>query len=84
MKEKLKNLRYIVILFIVAILVSIPLFWKNLDFYHDDGVQHIYRAISTQENMNNYQSTAVLLDYKTDLVIVGIYFMAHYLVFQLL
>ena len=60
MKEKLKNLRYIVILFIVAIIVSIPLFWKNLDFYHDDGVQHIYRAISTQENMNNYQSTAVL------------------------
>jgi len=36
MKEKLKNFKYGIIIFIVAVVVSIPLFWKNLNVYADD------------------------------------------------
>ena len=48
MKEKIKNIRYGMAIFIVAILVSIPLCWKNFDYYHDDGIQHITRAFLTR------------------------------------
>ena len=60
MKEKIKNLRYGIIILIVAILASIPLFWKNFDYYHDDGIQHISRAFLTMENLEKGQSTLVL------------------------
>jgi hypothetical protein len=36
MREKLKNCRVGLIIFISAIVISIPLFWKNLDVYYDD------------------------------------------------
>ena len=50
MKEKIKNFRYGIVIFIVAILVSIPLFWKNFNFYNDDGIQHITRAFLTRRS----------------------------------
>ncbi len=60
MKEKIKNLRYGFILLIVAIVVSVPLCWKNFDYYHDDGIQHIARAFLTKQALNNKQSPTIL------------------------
>ena len=60
MKEKIKNLRYGIIILIVAILASIPLFWKNFNYYNDDGIQHISRAFLTMQNLEKDQSTLVL------------------------
>ena len=51
MKEKLKDFRYGIIILIVAILVSIPLFWKDFNYYNDDGIQHIARSFLTSEAM---------------------------------
>ncbi|MBR1540583.1 MAG: glycosyltransferase family 39 protein [Clostridia bacterium] len=60
MKEKIKNIRYGIIILIVAILVSIPLCWKNLNYYKDDGIQHIARAFLTSEAMQEGKSFQVL------------------------
>ena len=60
MKEKIKKIRYGIIIFIVAIIVSIPLYWKNFNYYADDGVQHIARAFLTSEEMKNGERFTVL------------------------
>lgn len=60
MKEKIKNLRYGLVILIVAILVSIPLCWKNFNYYNDDGIQHIARAFLTSEAMKSGESFTVL------------------------
>ena len=60
MKEKINCLRYGIIILIVAIVISIPLFWKNFNYYNDDGIQHIARAFLTMENLEKGQSTLVL------------------------
>ena len=60
MKDKIKNLRYGIVILIVAILVSIPLCWRNFNYYSDDGIQHIARSFLTQQALNNGQSFTVL------------------------
>ena len=60
MKEKFKNLRYIFIILLVAIFVSIPLCWKNFYYYYDDGIQHIARAFLTKEAITSGQSSVIL------------------------
>ena len=54
MKEKIKSLKYGIIILIVAILVSIPLCWKNFNYNHDDGVQHISRAFLTRKSNDEW------------------------------
>ena len=60
MKEKLKKYRYILIILIVSIIVSGPLFRKDLDVYYDDGIQHIARAYATYLSIINGEHTEVL------------------------
>lgn len=60
MKEKLKSLRYGLIILVVAILMSIPLFWKNFNYYNDDGIQHIARGFLTSEALQKGESFTVL------------------------
>ncbi|MBR2289522.1 MAG: hypothetical protein IJ867_02675 [Clostridia bacterium] len=60
MKEKLKNLRSGIVILVVAVLVCIPLFWKNWNYYYDDGIQHIARGFLTMEAINKGQSFTVL------------------------
>ena len=60
MKEKIKNVRYGIIILIVAMFVSIPLCWKNFNYYNDDGIQHIARAFLTGEAMKAGESFTVL------------------------
>ena len=49
MKEKIKKSRYGIIILITTIIICIPLFLKNLNIYHDDGIQHIARGLLTSE-----------------------------------
>lgn len=60
MKEKLKKYKYIPIILVVAIILSIPLFSKDLDVYYDDGIQHIARAYATYLSIINGEHTEVL------------------------
>ena len=60
MKEKIKNIKFGVIIFLVALVISIPLFWKNLDVYADDGSQHIIRGFLTCEALKKGESSTVL------------------------
>lgn len=60
MKEKIKNVRYGIIILVVAMFVSIPLCWKNFNCYNDDGIQHIARAFLTGEAMKTGESFTVL------------------------
>lgn len=60
MKEKLKKYKYILIILLVAIIASIPLFRKDLDVYYDDGIQHIARAYATYLSIINGEHTEVL------------------------
>jgi len=60
MKEKFKCVKYGIIILIVAILVSIPLFWKNFNYYNDDGIQHIARSFLTADAMKNGENFTVL------------------------
>lgn len=48
MKNKIKN--YIIII-IFAIIVSIPLFSKDINIYNDDGIQHVCRLIGTYQSI---------------------------------
>ena len=66
MKEKLKNLKYGIIILIVSIVISIPLCQKNFNYYHDDGIQHIARAFLTSEAMKNGESPVVLSSLEND------------------
>ncbi|MCI8309949.1 MAG: hypothetical protein HFJ45_07260 [Clostridia bacterium] len=60
MKEKIKKSKFILIIFISALVISIPLFWKNLDVYADDGIQHLIRGFLTSEAVKSGESTTVL------------------------
>lgn len=48
MKNKIRN--YIIII-IFAIIVSIPLFSKDINIYNDDGIQHVCRLIGTYQSI---------------------------------
>ena len=71
MKEKIKkmldkrNVIDFVILFIITIIISIPLFSNKLDVYCDDGIQHISRAYGTAKSMQegNYN---IITDFAND------------------
>ena len=60
MKEKIKSLKYGIIILIVAIIVSIPLCWKNFNYYSDDGIQHISRAYLTSQAIKSGESFTIL------------------------
>lgn len=60
MKNILKKIKYLIIILIATIVVCIPLFWKNLDVYKDDGIQHIVRGLLTSETIKNGENTTVL------------------------
>ena len=60
MKNKFKNVKYISILFIVCLILCIPLLWKDLNVYYDDGIQHIARAYSTYLSIQNHGQTTGL------------------------
>ena len=59
MKEKLKkilekrNIIDIILIFMIASIVCIPLLNNKLDVYSDDGIQHISRAYGTYESIKN-------------------------------
>lgn len=61
MKEKLKQYKYFIAIFLVALILSIPLFWKDLNVYYDDGIQHIARAYATYLSIIDGEHTEVLL-----------------------
>ena len=53
MKEKIlkyRNLIDILVIFLVACLIGIPLLNSKLNIYYDDGIQHIARALGTSES----------------------------------
>lgn len=60
MKEKIKNLRYVIIILIVTIIASIPLCWKNFNYFYDDGIQHIGKAFLISNAMQKGESFTVL------------------------
>lgn len=60
MKNILYKYRFFIIIIITSFIISIPLLWKNLYVYFDDGIQHIARAYSTYLSMKNGESTNVL------------------------
>ena len=60
MKNKFKNAKYISILFVVCLILCIPLLWKDLNVYYDDGIQHISRAYATYLSIVNGEHTEVL------------------------
>lgn len=52
--HKIKENRIIVdiiLLFIVTIIISVPMFNKNADIYLDDGSQHLMRAYGTYQTI---------------------------------
>lgn len=52
MKEKIlkyRNLIDVLIIIFVTCLIGIPLLKSNLNIYYDDGIQHIARALGTEE-----------------------------------
>lgn len=55
--EKGKNLNRklidIIIIMIITLFLSIPLFYSKLDVYRDDGIQHIARAYGTYESLKD-------------------------------
>lgn len=71
MKEKIRkilkkrNIIDFVILAIITIIISIPLFSNKLDVYFDDGIQHISRAYGTAKSMKegNYN---IITDFAND------------------
>lgn len=60
MKNFFKNGKYILVILLIAVFASIPLFWKNLDIFADDGSQHIARAYLTFETLKSGENTNVL------------------------
>ena len=58
MKEKIKEFynkdicKYLILLFVTLIL-CMPMFSNKLNIYYDDGIQHIARAIGTEQSMKD-------------------------------
>ena len=54
MKDKIlkhRNMIDVLVIFLVACIVGIPLLNSKLDIYYDDGIQHIARAFGTEESL---------------------------------
>lgn len=60
MKDILRKYRNMIMILLVSIIVSIPLFMKDLAVYYDDGIQHIARAYATYLSIINGEHTEVL------------------------
>lgn len=60
MREKLKNIKYFLIILIAAIIISFPLLKGNIDVYFDDGIQHIGRAYETYLEIQNKDNPKIL------------------------
>ena len=58
MKEKIKEFynkdicKYLILL-LVTIILCVPMFSSKLNIYYDDGIQHISRAMGTEESIKN-------------------------------
>lgn len=60
MREKLKNIKYFLIILIAAIIISFPLLKDNINVYFDDGIQHIGRAYETYLEIQNKGNSKIL------------------------
>lgn len=60
MIKKISQYKYIGIILLVSIIACIPLLWKNLDIYFDDGIQHISRAYASFLAIQNGENSTVL------------------------
>ena len=58
MKNKIKD--YIII-FVFAIIISIPLLNENFNIYLDDGIQHIARLMGTYQSISEGQTIPVIM-----------------------
>lgn len=58
--EVLNKSKFIILILLIAIIVSIPLFWKELNVYFDDGAQHISRAYSEYLAIQKGENVTVL------------------------
>ena len=58
MKKKIID---IIIIFILALIVSIPLVSKDLDIYVDDGIQHIARLMGTYQTITEGEFPPVIM-----------------------
>lgn len=60
MREKLKNIKYFLIILIAAIIISFSLLKDNINVYFDDGIQHIGRAYETYLEIQNKGNPKIL------------------------
>lgn len=59
--EKFKKILPQLIILLGAVIVSIPLLFKNLNIYQDDGVQHICRLIGTWQTLQDGQFLPMIM-----------------------
>lgn len=59
--EKFKKILPQLIILLGAVIVSIPLLFKNLNIYQDDGVQHICRLIGTWQTLQEGQFLPMIM-----------------------
>lgn len=59
--EKFKKILPQLIILLGAVIVSIPLLFKNLNIYQDDGVQHICRLIGTCQTLQEGQFLPMIM-----------------------
>lgn len=59
--EKFKKILPHLIILLGAVIVSIPLLFKNLNIYQDDGVQHICRLIGTWQTLQEGQFLPMIM-----------------------
>ena len=59
MRNKIRSYKYILILIIVGSIVSVPLFWKNLNVYNGEGVEFISKAYETHTSIKNGENIYV-------------------------
>ena len=60
MKDKLKKMKFVLIILIASIIISLPLLKGNTDIYFDDGIQHIGRAYETYLEIQNKGNPKIL------------------------
>lgn len=60
MKYKLKKIKFVLIILIASIIISLPLLKSNTDVYFDDGIQHIGRAYETYLEIQNNNNPKIL------------------------
>lgn len=60
MKAFFNKYKFYIIILLSALLISIPLTWKNLYVYFDDGIQHIARAYSSYLSIKQGENPTVL------------------------